>query len=528
MLRGGTGLGRVALALVSGLVLPLAFEPVAWPVVLPLCVAGFLVAVHGVRARAGFGLGLVFGASFYLVHIAWMRAVATAAWLGLSGLETFFYGVTGLVVALLTGPAAARVKVRDRVVLGWWPLWAAAAWTAIELLRSTWPFSGMPWGRLAFATVDTPVARLLPWIGMVGVSFVLALAAAALAHLVVSRTGGRRADAAVLLAVAVGTAAAVAAPYDPGAPRGTAVVAAVQGDVPGPGNDILYDHRQVTRNHVEETQRLAARVAAGEVPEPAFVLWPENSTAVDPFLDYETNRAIEDAVAAIDVPVVVGAIVDDGPEHVLNQGIVWDPETGPGERYTKWHPVPYGEYIPFRRYIDANFGDLARIGRDMRAGSRRTPLDVAGVRVADAICFDVAYDDGIHAQVRNGADLLAVQTSNATFIFTDQVDQQFAITRLRAIEAGKWLVVASTNGLSGIIAPDGTVVEGVERRTTASLVHEVELLPGTSPGIALTPWLTWGVRVLTLLGLLLVAAAAVAGRRRAPGRRADGARSPLS
>ena len=203
---------RVALALVSGLALSLAFEPVAWPMVLPLCVAGFFVSVHGVRARAGFGLGLVFGASFYLVHIWWMRAVATAAWLGLSALETFFYGVTGLVVALLTGPAAARVRVGGRPVLAWWPPWGAVAWTAVELLRSTWPFSGMPWGRLAFATVDTPVARLLPWLGMVGVSLVLALASAVLAHLVVTRAGAWRTDAAVLLAAAVGTAVAAAAP----------------------------------------------------------------------------------------------------------------------------------------------------------------------------------------------------------------------------------------------------------------------------------------------------------------------------
>ena len=129
--------------------------------------------------------------------------------------------------------------------------------------------------------------------------FVLALAAAALAHLALTRRRSWRADVAVLLATTVGTAVAVAAPYDPGEGRGTAVVAAVQGDVPGPGNDILFDHRQVTRNHVEETERLAARVEAGEVPRPAFVLWPENSTAVDPFLDYQTNRAIEDQVTAL-------------------------------------------------------------------------------------------------------------------------------------------------------------------------------------------------------------------------------------
>jgi apolipoprotein N-acyltransferase len=384
------------------------------------------------------------------------------------------------------------------------------------MLRSTWPFSGMPWGRLAFATVDTPVARLLPWIGMVGVSLVLALAAALLAHLALSRARSWRADAAGLGLVAAATAAAALAPYDPGTPDGTVTVAAVQGDVPSPGNDILFDHRQVTLNHVEETERLAAAAAAGEVPQPDLVVWPENSTAVDPFLDVQTRAGIERAVAAAGVPVLVGAIVDDGPDHVLNQGIVWDPETGPGERYTKWHPVPYGEYIPFRQYLDFNFGELARIRRDMRAGSRTEPLEVAGARLADAICFDVAYDDGIHAQVREGADLLTVQTSNATFIFTDQVDQQFAITRLRALEAGKWLVVASTNGLTGIIDPDGEVVETVERRTTASVVAEVGLHRGASPGVVLTPWVTLGVQLATILGLLLVLLARVRSRRGAP------------
>ncbi len=316
--------------------------------------------------------------------------------------------------------------------------------------------------------------------------------------------------------MAAATAAAALAPYDPGTPDGTVTVAAVQGDVPGPGNDILFDHRQVTLNHVEETERLAAAAAAGEVPQPDLVVWPENSTAVDPFLDVQTRAGIERAVAAAGVPVLVGAIVDDGPDHVLNQGIVWDPETGPGERYTKWHPVPYGEYIPFRQYLDFNFGELARIRRDMRAGSRTEPLEVAGARLADAICFDVAYDDGIHAQVREGADLLTVQTSNATFIFTDQVDQQFAITRLRALEAGKWLVVASTNGLTGIIDPDGEVVETVERRTTASVVAEVGLHHGASPGIVLTPWVTLGVQLATVLGLLLVLLARVRSRRGAP------------
>ncbi len=169
---------------------------------------------------------------------------------------------------------------------------------------------------------------------------------------------------------------------------------------------------------------------------------------------------------------------------MLNQGIVWDPESGPGDRYTKHHPVPYGEYIPFRDLWDPEFGQLALISRDMKSGTRTEPLRVGGVRVADAICFDVAYDDVMPPQVRDGAELLAVQTSNASFIFTHQIEQQFAITRLRAIEAGRWLTVASTNGRSGVIAPDGT---GASRRhgmrETAVLVEEVGLATGLTPAM---------------------------------------------
>jgi len=485
---------RLVAALLAGLLLSLAFEPVAVVWVAPLSVAALVLVLRGVRARRGLLLGLVFGAAFYLTHIWWMRAVALAAWLGLSALETAFYGLFGAVAAVL---------LRHR----WWPLWVPAAWVVIEVWRSYWPFSGMPWGRLAFSTVDSPWAQPLPYVGMVGVSALLAATGTLLAWLALAvRAADLRAargPVAGLAAVAACVGLSVVAPYDPGEAEREVTVAAVQGDVPGPGNDVLFDFRQVTANHVDATVALGEQVAAGEVEQPAFVVWPENSTAVDPFADTETRTGIQRAAEAVGAPVLVGGLVDDGEDYVLNQGVVWDPATGPGDRYTKWHPVPYGEYIPFRQYADFTFGELARIRRDMRAGTRTEPLRVGGVQVADAICFDVAYDDGLRAQVRSGAQMLAVQTSNATFIFTDQVEQQFAITRLRALEHGKWLVVASTNGLSGILDPRGEVVVGADKRTTDTMVATVGLHSGTSPGVLLSPWVTRLALLVSLVGLVL-------------------------
>ncbi len=489
-------LTRSLLALVAGVVLSLAFEPVAVPVLLVPAVTTFFLAVRGLRGRGGALVGLAFGLGFFVVHLWWLRSVATAAWIGLAVAEALFFALLGAAVAVL---------VRRR----FWPLWVAGAWVTVEIWRSSWPFSGLPWGRLAFATVDTPVADALPYVGMVGVSALLALLSALLAWVVVARGRDRWVALGVTGAVAVLTLLPGLAPYEP-VETGEATVAVVQGDVPGPGNDILYDSDGVTENHVDATVELAAAVEAGEQERPDFVLWPENSTARDPFGTDVIGEGIREATAAIGVPVLVGAIVDAGEDHVLNQGIVWDPETGAGDRFTKRHPVPYGEYIPFRRYLDMNFGELARIRRDMLSGTRVEPLEVAGVQVADAICFDIAYDDGIQDQLTRGAELLVVQTSNATFIETDQIDQQFAITRLRAIESGRWVAVASTNGVSGVIAPDGEVVATADPRTTDVLVERVGLVDDVTPGTRVGAWVA---RVCVLVTLVALLAGALTYRR---------------
>ncbi len=485
---------RTGIAFVAGLILSVAFEPLAVGYVMPVALAGFALTTRGLRARQAWVPGLAFGIGFYFVTAYWMRgSIGTDAWIGMSTAEAAFYGLLG---------SASGVVQRLR----FWPAWLAAAWVTMEVLRSGWPFSGMPFGRLAFGVVDTPAAQALPYVGSAGLSFLLALVGFLLAWVVIRKPG--RSERLLALGVLVTVAGVLSlpelVPYSL-ADKGVATVAVVQGNVPGRGNDVLYDSAGLTDNHVQATLDLADDVRTGEKPQPEFVLWPENSTAVDPFEPGPVNAGLTAAAEAIGVPVVVGGLVDAGPDHVLNQGIVWDPLTGPGERYTKWHPVVYGEYIPFRGFMDSlGLGDhsqLSRVPRDMLSGTRKTPLPVNGIAIADSICFDIAYDDGIYAQVEGGADLLTVQTSNASFIFTDQIDQQFAITRLRAIETGRWLAVASTNGISGVIRPDGSVAALAEPRTTSVLVEEVGLMSGRTPAVWLGAWPSRVFALLTLVGL---------------------------
>ena len=128
--------------------------------------------------------------------------------------------------------------------------------------------------------------------------------------------------------------------------------------------------------------------------------------------------------------------------------------------------MPYGEYIPFRgSLLPDTYGQLALIPRDMARGTSLEPLRIGGALVADAICFDVAYDDVVHGQVAHGGELVTVQTSNAMFINTAQIDQQFEISRLRAVETGRYVVVAAINGVSGHHRP------GRQRRPERRAAH---------------------------------------------------------
>ena len=501
---------RCLVALVAGLALAVAFPPTHVYVLLPIAVAAFFVVTDGLPMRTAWIPGLVFGGSFQLTLLWWLHVVGTVPWLGLTLTQTVWYGVLGAAVVPLRRLPAA-------------PLWLAAAWVAMESIRCTWPAGGMPWGRLSYAVVDTPVSGGLPFLGATGLSLVLATSGTFLAA---AYAGPHRRPRLLPLAVVVGVlglaSVPLLAPYS-ASETGQVDVAAVQGNVPGNGTDVLAHFRQITALHQQETSRLAADVAAGKTPRPAFVVWPENSTAIDPFYDDQMRTDIKTAVDAIDVPLLAGVVVDGGPKHVLNQGIVFDPVTGAGDRYTKWHPVPFGEYIPWRWLFGTHLAQLNQIPRDMVRGTRVEPLDVAGTKVADAICFDVAYDDGLYAQLSHGGQLIVIQTSNAMFIHTDQIDQQFAISRLRAIETHRYVVVAAINGLTGVIAPDGSVVASTPAQTTSYVDSPVGLFDTVTPAVRIGPWLGRFCIGLVVFGWLL---AATQYRRKRGTPRADAAPLP--
>ena len=201
---------------------------------------------------------------------------------------------------------------------------------------------------------------------------------------------------------------AVPLPTD-GAP---ASVMAVQGNVPRAGLDFNAERRQVLDNHVTATEDAAAEVAAGTRPKPDLVVWPENASDIDPTRNADAQDEILRAVDALGAPLVVGTLLEQPAPDISNVALLYEPGKGITQTYVKQHPVPFAEYIPnrdfFRRFSDKV--DLVRA--DFAAGTGpvlfRVPAAAGGEVVAGpTICFEVAYDDLVRANVDLGANLLA-------------------------------------------------------------------------------------------------------------------------
>ena len=508
---------RTLLAAAGGLVLVLAYPGYDLPGLAVLGPASFALAVRGVRFRGGLWLGLVFGVGFFVPLLSWTGIyVGPLPWLALAGWEA-------LHLALLGGATALVSRLR------WWPLWAAALWVADEAVRGRFVLGGFPWGRLGFSQTRGPLLSLAAYGGVPLVSFAVALtgtllAAAALALHHAWRSGsgdttaGERRAALRTALIAVG--AVLAVPLAGGlawlplpgssltAGGRPVTVAVIQGNVPRAGLGFNAQRRAVLDNHVRETLDLAAAVTAGDKPRPDVVLWPENSSDIDPYTNSDAAQQIDRAARAIGAPILVGAVVDGSGNTVRNTAIVWNPATGPGQTYVKRHPVPLAEYVPARRFFRFFSDKVDLVRSDFAAGHQPGDLDIDGARIGDLICFEVVYDGLVGDVVDGGAGMLVVQTNNATFGFTDESGQQLAMSRLRAVEFGRTVAVVATSGISAIVAPDGSVARSSSLFTPDVFVEKIAQRRTTTIAQRLGAGPEWA---LTALG---VAAALAAG---APG-----------
>ncbi|MGQ5655286.1 apolipoprotein N-acyltransferase [Streptomyces sp. EKR5.2] len=485
-----------AAAALSGVLLYVSFPPrTLWWLALP-AFAVFGWSLRGRTWKAGLGLGYLFGLGFLLPLLVWTGVeVGSGPWLALVAVEALFVALVGAGIVLVSRLPA-------------WPVWAAAVWIAGEAARARAPFGGFPWGKIAFGQADGVFLPLAAVGGTPVLGFAVVLCGFGLYEIVRVAVDGRRgagpwrwAAVVALISVAAPVLGAVAARslVSDKAENGTATVAVVQGNVPRAGLEFNAQRRAVLDYHARETERLAERVREGKVPKPDLVLWPENSSDVDPFANPDAAVVIEGAAKAIGVPISVGGVVERGGK-LYNEQILWDPDKGPVDTYDKRQVQPFGEYLPLRSLlgvINKNWTSMVR--QDFSRGHEPGVFTMADAKVGLVTCYEAAFDWTVRSTVLDGAQLISVPSNNATFDRSEMTYQQLAMSRVRAVEHSRTVTVPVTSGVSAVIMPDGKITQRTGMFVAASLVQKVPLRSSETPATRLG--------VLPEMLLVLVAAA---------------------
>ncbi len=496
------------LAVVAGLLLVTAFPALAWwPMAFP-AVALAVVTLIGRRFWSAVLIGFLFGVAFFSVNLLFTaRYLGPIPWAALFVLEA-------LLTAVLAAPIALAYRWMPRVAPGrvgrilLLPALVAALWTLREQIVGAWPYGGFPWGRIGVSQVNGPFAEVASWVGMSGLSFLVVLFCAMAVEFVrggrIRRVTGAVPAAAVLVVL-------VALPAFPTTDAGSIRVGAVQGN--GPAG--YFDQR--TRNAVLNAQLAASAPLFGQKMD--VLLWPEGGVDSDPTSNPATAAALGELSRRMDAPLLISAVTERGSE-LFNSSLLWTAAGQEGTTYDKRHPVPFGEYVPDRSFWEPFAPDLiGLIGREYTPGTAPPLIDLNGIGVGLAICFDVIYDDVVWDGADEGAEVYMFQTNNADFRGTDENLQQLAFAQMRAIETGRAVVNLSTVGTSQVIAPDGSTLDSLPPDTAGHMLTYVPLRTGLTPAVVIGPAvkivLGWG-GIAALLAAGLIAGIRVRRTKKTP------------
>jgi len=462
---------RLGIAVLAGAALAAAFAPLnLWPLGV-LCPALLMWLWRDATPREAARLGFAFTTAtfiagtywlYFSVHVLGQAPIWLAVFLMLA-----LAAIMGLYQAAL-GYAAARwlpsgIWQRELLVL-------PAAWLLVEWWRG-WFLSGFSWLSLGYSQSDSPLAGFAPVLGVYGMSLLLLISAGALLQL---PRGGRRARAAALaVLVAIWGAGAALHGHSWTRPAGEPVsVAVVQGAIPQ-DEKWLISNRETT---LTRYQSLTERVLGTRL-----IVWPESAPAdlANDLVPYLENLYGE--ARAHGSSLVMGILKAEGQEpdiRYYNAVLSLDETVG---WYYKSHLVPFAEFFPVPHFVRSWLRLMSLPYSDFTHGARvQAPLAAAHLKLGSTICYEDAYGSSMLA-VLPEADALVNVTNDAWFGHSSARHQHLQISRLRAMEAGRYMVRAANDGISAIIGPHGEVIARAAEFVPVTLTSSIVPMAGLTP-----------------------------------------------
>jgi apolipoprotein N-acyltransferase len=436
-------------------------------ILLPIGIAVWWAGTHKRQLSDYLFFSFSLAIAFWFARINWVTLVGIDAYIALAFLMSIIYGSSGYLM----------YKVRNLPL----PFISyGLIFISMEALTDYFPFGGFPWGKLAYDSADAPWANLMPY----GSSPLVAASVLLIAALMIPSLGfllqkAFSASLVFVISIAAFNLFLIDLDQSDKTESGKIDLAIIQGSVPRSGLLFNEQKMEVLKYHVKETDNL---LESNEKNYDA-ILWPENSIDVDPFRNREAGILVEDLVKKYEKPLISGAVVQEA-NGLSNSVLLWEPKDAKViDSYEKNRLVPFGEYIPFRNLISNYVNRFDLIPQDFIPGTRSNNLRVNNTLISPIICFEVAWNSSLIEQIKQGGQLISVHTNNATYAFSDQLEQQFMITRMRAMETGRDVVVTSTTGISAHINRNGEVLWASKEFVPQSKIVTASLYSDMTPAV---------------------------------------------
>ena len=462
-------------ASIAGLLYFLSFPPYDyWYLIFP---ALYLFYYSLLSSKKSFLSGFIFGCVAYGVILLGIQSIGLEAWIPLTFLMGLMYGVFSKLFSYLNTKSGNNFYV------------LLAALAVFDLIRAYFPFGGFPWGFpstvLLTGPIDSPLFFEVPLtfrnFGPTGSSLLLQSLPLVIALGVFSKSKPKNylKDYSIFLLIifTIFISNYVVNDYQNTQLETSELnITIVQGNSPCPGakNRCSNERQKIYDSHLVQTQSLEGNFD--------LVVWPESSTGFnnDPGVHSRVQNDVSAQALRLDSYFLIGGDRPVQKEYFENYGIFINREGEIVDQYLKQHPVPFGEYIPFRKYLDW-IPPLALVPRDMIRGDGQKIFMVNDTKISTVISFEGSFQRYIRNSVLDGAELVVILTNQASYGESGMSDQFILMSRANAISNERPIVHAAITGKSAFIDHNGKVISKTELFETTTLNEKLEVRQTETP-----------------------------------------------
>ena len=462
-------------ATIAGLLYFLSFPPYdLWYLIFP---ALYLFYYSLLSKEKSFLSGFIFGCVAYGVILLGIQSIGLEAWIPLTILMGLMYGIFGRLFSYLNTKSENNFYV------------LLSAIAIFDLFRAYFPFGGFPWGFpstvLLTGPINSPLFFEVPLyfknFGPTGASLLLQSFTLIIALGVFLKSKQKNylknyiIFSLIIFIIIISNFVISDSQYTQ-IEASELNIAIVQGNSPCPGakNRCNNERQKIYDSHLTQTQSLDGNFD--------LVVWPESSTGFnnDPGIHSKVQNEISAEALRLDSYFLIGGDRPIQKKYFENYGIFINKDGEITGQYLKQHPVPFGEYIPFRKYLEW-IPPLALVPRDMIRGDSQKIFMVNDVKISSVISFEGSFQRYIRNSVQDGAELVVILTNQASYGESGMSDQFILMSRANAISNGRPIVHAAITGKSAFIDHKGTVISKTELFETGILTEKIEVIQTETP-----------------------------------------------